>query len=280
MQATPTRPHTASASPILQYLLTALGIVVAAGLAGLATYAFSSRQTPIYQASAKLLADASSTLPNGLTTGIVFNSPNLDSVAYREAALSQEVVGRTLKSLGVEGGNQAIAQFRAKASVSVTTGSRAISDIYTMRYTDPDPQTASKFVNAWAGSFLQWDDGFVRGKLKTYIKDLEAQYRSLNTAARQLNNAQVSDDERTYFRQVRGNVFKDIQLFKGLEGSVQGSLRVLDEASPPNSPIAPRPRRNAVVAAFVTFVALAGLWLLYFTWVSTQRNPQAFEINL
>jgi hypothetical protein len=35
-----------------------------------------------------------------------------------------------------------------------------------------------------------------------------------------------------------------------------------------------------VVAAFVTFVALAGLWLLYFTWVSTQRNPQAFEINL
>jgi capsular polysaccharide biosynthesis protein len=204
----------------------------------------------------------------------------MDTVAYREAALSQGIIGRALNSLGSDASKEAITQFRARASVSVTAGSKAISDIYTLRYNDPDPTRASKLVNAWAKSFLQWDSNFVQRKISRYITDLEAQYRSLNAAARQLNNVQVTEEERAQFRAARGNVFKDIQLFRGLRSSAQGSLIILDAADTPNTPIAPRPRRNAVVAAFVTFVALTGLWLLYFVWATTQRNPQAFELDL
>jgi capsular polysaccharide biosynthesis protein len=277
MQATPIRSRTGISNSLTQYLLPILGILAVSALAGVTEYTLSSRQTPIYQASAKLMADASSTMPNGLTTGIIFNSPNLDSVAYREAALSQAVVEQTLSRLGLKVGEPSIAQFRAKASVSVNTGARAISDIYTLRYLDSNPLQASKRVNAWAMAFLQWDDEFVQGKIKLYIKDLEAQYKSVSAAEKQLAASQGTEDELNYMRQVRGNVFKDIQLFKGLEASAQGSLRMMDRAIPPSTPTAPKPRRNATIAAFVAFLVLSILWLLYQTWIKNPLQPPLTE---
>lgn len=279
MQAAPTRSGTSTANPLVQYLLITLGILALAGLAGVAAYVLTSRQTPLYQASGKLLADASSTIPNGLTVGIVFNSPNLEPIAYREAALSQEVIIASLKGLGANTDDRTIRQFRGKASIAVTTGSRAVSDVFTLRFVDSDPEQARKYLNAWMQAMLEWDDEFVRKRIRTYIKDFEAQYKSLAVAERQLRSAQVSDEERAQFRQARGNVFKDIQLFKGLESSVQGSLRLMEEPNAARTPIAPRPARSAAMVAFVVAVVLVGLWFLYLLWLERQKS-QGIQIDL
>lgn len=241
----------------------------AALLAGL-TYLLSGSRPAVYQGTASLAA-----LPPGSGNSVIVQTlvtaPPLPPAVVERALRSPAVWRSALAELrrtvpDSSARRELLGTLQAEASAgegrSVALTAEVNQDfvgVYEVAVRAPTPQLAQGGADAFARALLEWDrlralGGIVRARqnLITERDDLTARIAAAPTAL----------DERT-LEQLRGDVVQRLQQVEVLEQTVSGTLSALAEAVRPQSPVAPRPGRDAllVFGAVLLFGAL-GLSLL------------------
>jgi len=201
----------------------------------------SRSQAPVYQASARVLA-SEPTMSSGNGVSSLFTVNTLDSQAYREVSLSSQVLKDVAKNLGQKTDPPAIESFRQKLRVDLIKGDQ--SGILVLSAQDNNPAKAAKIANEWAAALQGWEDERIRGSFSRYRQSLEAQLRLLEAA---------SIDAETR-RAQRVNLLGNLGLVQVLEQSARGQLSLLDLASVPSRPVAPRSLPMALLGGLLSMV--------------------------
>ncbi len=241
----------------------------------LLTFTISWWQVPTYQASARLLAAQSSAFTGSGLLGTIPSQSLIDAGAYREAALSNLVLTRTLQLAGLSSEPDDLERFARKARVRTTEGQNANVIILSVR--DTNAQKAAELANAWASSLMRWDDERVRGSFGNYRESLEAQMIAVqNQIVRETNRSNNLSD----LLALRASLQRDIDLIRALERSASGQLSLIDRAIPPVRPASPRPGLYAAVAFAMGLVLGLGLLLLREATARSIRNAdEAFQLT-
>ncbi|MDW8425179.1 MAG: Wzz/FepE/Etk N-terminal domain-containing protein [Meiothermus sp.] len=251
-------------------------LLIFAGSLGLFTLLISFLQTPVYQASSRLLATQSNAFSGSNLLGTVPSQTLLDAEAYREAALSGLVLGRTLQTAGLPSEPADLEQFNRNARVRTIEGQN--SNVIILSVRSADPKRAAELANTWASSLMRWDDERVRGSFGSYRESLEAQLAVVNNQINQATNR--SPENLTGLRTLQASLQRDIDLVRALERSASGQLSLIDQAIAPARPTSPRPLLYAVAAFLVGLVLAFGLLLLREASVRTVRNAdEAFRLT-
>ncbi|MCX7782303.1 MAG: Wzz/FepE/Etk N-terminal domain-containing protein [Meiothermus sp.] len=254
----------------------ALWILAFAVLLGLATFVLSSLQTPVYQASARLLAAQSNVLSGSNLLGTVPASALIDAGAYREAALSNLVLGRTLQAAGLGTTPRDLERFVRNSRVRTVEGKN--SNVIILSVRNPDPDRAAEIANIWARSLSQWDDERVRGSFGNFRESLEAQLAVVSGQINQTPNR--SNENLASLQTLRASLLRDIDLMRALERSATGQLSLIDRAIEPSRPASPRPLLYSVVAFLLGLALAVGLVLLREASVRSVRNAdEAFSLT-
>ncbi|WP_337868098.1 Wzz/FepE/Etk N-terminal domain-containing protein [Meiothermus sp.] len=243
---------------------------------GLLTFLVSWLQAPTYQASSRLLAAQSSAFSGSSLLGTVPSQNLIDAEAYREAALSSLVLGRTLQTAGLKSDPGDLERFARSARVRTIEGQN--SNVIILSIRNADPQKAAELANIWASSLMRWDDERVRGSFGSYRESLEAQLAVVRNQISQATNR--SSENLSGLLTLQATLQRDIDLVRALERSASGQLTLIDQAIAPARPTSPRPTLYAAVAFVVGLVLALGLLLLREASVRTVRNAdEAFGLT-
>lgn len=118
------------------------------------------------------------------------------------------------------------------------------SDFVNIKGTQSTPRAAARLVNAFAAAFI--------------AARKDASRREI-TAARQIAEAELAHMAKTPVNlKARQTLTARIRRLRVLEGLPTGSAEQVDRARPPATPSAPKPRRNALFALFVSLVFATG----------------------
>ncbi|MFN3975275.1 MAG: polysaccharide biosynthesis tyrosine autokinase [Dehalococcoidia bacterium] len=189
-------------------------------LAGVLTFLFLSRQTPIYQATTLVLVQQTSGSPL-LTSGDLQTSAQLAGF-YRDLVTTRPVLQRVVDELRLPYGPEAL---RRKVGVTSRPGSQLLR----LSVRDPSPQEAARIANTLADIFIT----------KTQ-EDRLAEIARLQAAA-----------------QARG--VADPGALAQAQLLAMGTLLVAEPALPPGAPVAPAKGRLTGLAVLLGFmVGLAG----------------------
>ena len=206
-------------------------------LLALATFVFSSLQPPVYQASARVLAAQGSSVSQGSFNGTIPVATVLDAPAYREAAMSNQVLGLVLSAQGLSANPTDLERFKRSLRLSTVDGFQ--SNVLVLGVLHRDPQMAARLANTWADKLRSWDVQRVRGSFANYRASLEAQFGTTSPTD-----------------PIRNVLGRDINLMKALENSASGQLTLLDPAIQPARPAGPKSLLNAL-GAFALGLLLA-----------------------
>ncbi|MBO1436006.1 polysaccharide biosynthesis tyrosine autokinase [Meiothermus sp. CFH 77666] len=243
---------------------------------GFLTFFFSWLQVPTYQASSRLLAAQSSAFSGSNLLGTLPSQNLIDAEAYREAALSNLVLGRTLQAANLPSEPRDLELFTRNARVRTIQGQN--SNVIILSVRSPNPQQAAQLANIWATSLIRWDDERVRGSFGSYRESLEAQLAVVKNQISQASNQGA--ESLSGLRTLQASLLRDIDLVRALERSASGQLSLIDRAVAPVRPTSPRPALYAVVAFLVGLVLAFGLLLLRETSVRNVRNAdEAFSLT-
>ncbi len=251
-------------------------LLLFATVLGLLTFGVSRLQAPTYQASARLLAAQSSAFSGSNLLGTVPSQNLIDADAYREAALSSLVLGRTLQAAGLSSDPADLEQFARSTRVRTIQGQN--SNVIILSVRNRDAQKAAELVNIWASSLMRWDDERVRGSFGSYRESLEAQ---LSVVRNQINQAtNRNSDSLSGLLSLQATLQRDIDLVRALERSANGQLSLIDQAVVPTRPTSPRPVLYGAVAFVIGLILALGLLLLREASVRTLRNAdEAFNMT-
>jgi capsular exopolysaccharide synthesis family protein len=247
---------------LLHYSWALILLAIVATVAG---YLISRLQTPVFQATARLLA-AQPTAFSGTAINTVPTASPLDSQAYREAALSSQVLKDTLNS---PQNQRTLEEFRQKLRVRTVDGRQ--SGIILLSVRDNDPTRAAQLANEWADALRRWDDQRVRGSFSRYRLSLETQLRSVQTDLGRANN---TPERIEGLRSLQGSLLRDLDLVRALEQGATGQLSLLDTAETPIRPVAPRSLLNALLAGVLTMAFGVLFMLLREVSVRTVRSSE------
>ncbi|MDL2343009.1 polysaccharide biosynthesis tyrosine autokinase [Deinococcus sp. MIMF12] len=131
--------------------------------------------------------------------------------------------------------------------------------VYELRATGPSPEAARQLATAASQALLTWDLNRAREGVSRARQNLQRQLASLG---QRLQGLPPGSPERESIVAARGQLLLDLSQATVLEEGAVGSLSLLVEANTPQAPIAPRPARNAALAALLTLFAGIGLALL------------------
>jgi len=227
--------------------LILLIVAVATG----AAFFFSSRQTKMYAATAKIMYTASLNVADPLT-GQSYVDPNaraadLASVATVISSPDMQQRGAAL----VRTQEPAPAAFSVTAvvqsdSTTVNTGTNTVVDI---NGTSSAPATAEIAANAYAKSFIEWRKEIERAQIGSALDALKTRMAEFKTAV-----AQQSTEYLILVQRVQ-----DLEIRKA---TVTGNFSFVVPASLPAAPYAPKPLRSAILGLAVGLFAAIGLAFL------------------
>lgn len=248
--------------------LVALGVL----LGGAAAYALSSRQTPLYSATATLQV-----LPAQSTGALDYGAlATIDVLAetYRQIILTEPVLQPVVEQLSLPYG---IEELQRKVSASAVRGSLIVK----LSASDPDPAQAATIANAAAGSFVDYvgrqnDERTrpYRDALQTQLNDLQRQIDDLgaqiltleqgpNAADPAIRNridslsATLDDVLLTY-----GQLLSTAQTMEVTAAASKTTVQLAAPAVLPPSPYAPRAAFAAVLGGVAGLLVGAGLVVL------------------
>jgi capsular exopolysaccharide synthesis family protein len=240
-------------------------LILLALAATVAAYLISRLQTPVYQATARLLAAQPTAFSGTGISSLPVASP-LDSQAYREAALSSQVLKDTLDS---PQNRHSLEEFRRKLRVRTVDGRQ--SGIIILSVRDSDPAKAAQLANEWADALRNWDDLRIRGSFSRYRQSLETQLGSVRADLARGNH---TPERIEGLRSLQGSLLRDLDLVRALEQGATGQLSLLDTAELPIRPIGPRSLLNALLAGALTLAFGILFMLLREVSVRTVRNSE------
>jgi capsular exopolysaccharide synthesis family protein len=248
----------------------ALPLLLAPVLVGGATYALFSRQAPTYEAVTSVMA-AQNDNSNSVLNSASVTAPQLPQGAVEEVVHSRQSVERMIELL-----NTATLPAEVKATISRQLNTELASDkfsrvtvkarldtqqrgVYELRASAESPEAARVLATAATQALLDWDMGRARTGVGRARKNLQAQLKNISA---RLAAVPAGSVEAQSLIAARGQLILNLSQATVFEEGAVGNLTLLAEANAPRSPVAPKPTRNAVLAALLTLFAGAGLALL------------------
>lgn len=244
-------------------------------LAAALTYLVGQRLEPVYQATTTVIA-VQAALPNAGSTELM--TPPLSADAYEAVLESDLIITDTLTFLGANDldvsdvDQRLISETRDNIDVAITEDTRfRLANLFDISYTSPDPAAAAEVVNALAASLINWDAERAQQNVEQTITTLERQLDALDEEIESLQlMADVSSQEELDNRRVlRAQQQQELFYAQALRNSAPSLLSVIQPATVPLEPVAPKPIRYAALA-FIGVMTLALGLLLFFDAVDTR----------
>ncbi len=237
-----------------------LPALLVALLVGYLAYAWSARQDPVYEAQATVLASSATADFRSFGVAQVV-APPLDVSAYEAAAGSDQVSATVWTLLGrSQPSDSDLRSLRRDYRVRGT--SSGTSSLVTVTAKAGLPADAASLANAVAEALVAWDVQRARRNIDQLVTSLEQQIASLTEQIRALQalgdpgRASEIDGLITFQAQQQ----QSLSVARTMSASAVGRLEMLQTASLPAAPVAPRPLTTALLAALVavvlTYVAL------------------------
>jgi capsular exopolysaccharide synthesis family protein len=235
-----------------------LGVVLAV-VFGLATYLWSQRQDPVYEAQATVLV--SSQTADFRSFGVSpFVAPAIDVSAYEVASRSDAVAQAALAALGEEGAS--LPAFRALYRVS--SRDDGTSALLTVTGRAPSPERAAAVANAVANALVAWDVERATRSVQQVVQALEQQIAALTEQVRALQalGDPARQSEVDGLISLRAQQQQSLAVARAMGASAIGRLEVIQHAVADATPVAPRPFVNALLAALAGLVVAYGVVIM------------------
>lgn len=233
-----------------------LAAVVVAG----AVWWFSGRMEPTYQATATLILSQPNSELNRFGVSLV-TAPAIDVNAYREAAHSHPVVRESMIVQGITAPDaRDLEEFGN--NLTIRTQENRLSSMLYVDFRSASPEQASAAANAVAAQLLQWDAERATRNLTTIVQTLEAQIAELQAQIDSISGQPDSAAQLDSLGSLQAQQSISLNSARALLSSAVGSLEILEPATPPVNSIAPRPLRNAALAAVLAVFIVYGVVLL------------------
>ena len=230
-------------------------------IAALAAYFFSSRQTPIYRASTRLLVSQSVSNSASLQYADILAAERLSST-YAQMLTARPLLKAAIAKAGLTG---IIAPEDLAKSVSVQpVRDTQLIDLH-VEY--PDPVIAAKLANALPAVFVEFNNQQQTARyqeLKTSlqqqlqelsqeIQDTDAKLQELTDATDAESKARqaVLEDRLAQYRSTFGNVLAQLENIRLAEANALDTITVVEQAEVPRRPVRPRVLMNTLLAAIV-----------------------------
>lgn len=229
----------------------AVAIVVV--LVTAAAVGLSAAQTPIYQASADLLIQPST------TSGSVFNQTNQaqTNVTVLVGTQIEIVTSRPVRDAAAKLLNLAVAPAVSVSEVGQTT-------VIEVRSSSKSPQQAARIANAWSNAYIT----FTRtqaiasatatatqltsqiASLQTQIAAIDAQVAAAAPADKATLEANLGPQRDNLVAQ-QGVFTQDLEELQVNSSLLTGAAQLVTSAEPPRSPSSPKPKRNGILGLAV-----------------------------
>lgn len=235
-----------------------LGLVLAVA-SGSAAYLWSSRQDPVYEAEATVLA--SSSTADFRSFGVSpFVAPAIDVSAYQVASRSDAVAQAALELLGQPDASPAA----IRSDYSVSARSDGQSSLLTVTGRSATPERAADVANAVAAALVAWDVERATRSVGQVVTALEQQIGALTEQIRALQalGDPARQSEIDGLISLRAQQQQSLAVARAMGVSAIGRLEVIQQAVPNPSPVAPRPLVSALLAALAGFVVAYGIVIL------------------
>jgi non-specific protein-tyrosine kinase len=227
-------------------------------VAAVVVYAISSSQTDEYES--KALGQIVST---SQASGEILNEEQLLSLSnvYDELAKTRTVLDVAHENPDVKGDPAAF-----DSSVVVEPESRI--GVLSFHATTGDPETSAKYANTYAEAFSTYLNGLQVDNLKQTLQPIQQRINEISSELGEL----PAGDPHTAGLQIELQALQD-QI--AAETSNPGdTMRVVERAVPENSPVAPRPLRDAMLALIAALVLGAAAIYLRDIFFDRYRSAQ------
>ena len=207
-------------------------ILLVVAIATTLTYVYYSHKPKVYTASTRIFVKASA------VDQVAFGSIQVvdeqrNTIDQAHLLKSRAVAEAVAKQLRYEGDPAGLLG-------SVTAVPDSESDFVTITTRAPDPKEAADLANAFAEQFIQIRSSAVRDRTLQAISVAQNQLKQLGT--------------RPQTQAARSTLNSRIHQLQAVAQLPASSAQVIDHALPPGAPIAPKPRRNAVFALFISLL--------------------------
>lgn len=239
-------------------------------LAAAAAYVVSIRQTPIYQASTRMLVTPGSSSAPTVTYTDILLSERL-SRTYAQMLTTRPVLQETLNRVGLLG--MTVVDLAKNITVTPVRDTQLID----LKVEHPSPALAAELANTLPEVFIQYNNDqqaarFQESKqaLQTQLANLDSDLQDTERKLALLDEADSAEAEAqrvslgnrlAQYRSSYGNVLAQLESIRLAEANARDTITVIEPADPPRNPIRPRPLMNTLLAAVVG--AMLGLGTVF-----------------
>ena len=254
-------------------------IILTTVVAGAASYIFSIRQTPIYQASTRLLVSQSVSNSASLQYADILAAERLSST-YAQMLTARPVIESALEKAGYA----SLDPRRISISVQPVRDTQLID----LKVEHPNPQVAANIANALPVVFIEFNSAQQTARYQESKLSLQQQLEQLNKDVRNTEKSieevtgegadlegrrTLLEDRLAQYRSSFGNVLAQLESIRLAEANATDTIVIVEPAVPPQFPIRPRVLMNTLLAAIVGGMIGLGAAFLVEYLDDTIKNP-------
>ncbi len=251
-------------------------IVLAGIVAGAAAYFISSRQTPIYETSVRLLVSNPPELSNVDNYNTMITSYTMPNT-YSEMVVVSPVMQGVIDKLQLD---MTADELKGSISVDLVTDTQII----VLTATDTDPQRAADIANATAEVFADHvrqlhAQRYTSSKegIAKQVEDMSAKIDETNkTLARTYSDSEKMQLETrlTEYTRLYSDMVMTYEQVRLAEAQTSANVVVTEPATPNDFPVSPRTSRDTLLAAVVGMLLAAGVIFAVDMLDDTIKNPE------
>lgn len=259
-------------------------IILAALLAGGSAYLVSAYAiTPIYQASARITVQPSSSLAGATYSDIL--AGQYAASTYAQMITARPVQEEALRRLGYS--DEAIAEGHIPYELSATTVRD--TQLIDIKVESSDPRLAANLANTIAQVFIEQNQARQTARFANYRQGLEQQIQAVEDELASLRSrlsvtpsserpaleAEIARKQDLLNRY--NQAYQNVQL---AELQASDLVSVVQSAEVPEAPVRPRKAMNALLAAMIAAIAVVGFVSLREYLDTTVKTPEEAEALL
>jgi non-specific protein-tyrosine kinase len=236
-------------------------ILLTAVVAGAAAFFFSSRQTPIYRASTRLMVSQTGNSTAYSNYADILAAERLSNT-YAQMLTSRRLIQAAITKTGLEG-----VVYPAELAGAISVQPVRDTQLIDLSVEYPDPVIAAKLANALPEVFVEFNNQQqtaryqeLKSSLQAQLKDLSEEIQATDAELQELADATdaeskartaVLEDRLAQYRNTFGNVLAQLENIRLAEANALDTIVVVEEAVPPQHPVRPRVLMNTLLAAIV-----------------------------
>lgn len=244
--------------------------IIAAAVVGLAAFFLSRQMDPVYEAKAVLVSSSPESVQREFGTTLVSATP-LDTNAYRQAITSTDNVTAALQLMGDN--THTVGEVQQAVNIRIE-GSQS-SALFHITVQNEQPEVAQALANALAERAVKWDQERATKSLDTIISSIDGQLNSLAIEMAIADESALPGLERK-----QADLTIQHSTARALKAGAIGRLEVLEQAVLPRTAVAPRPTRNAAIAAVLAIFLTYGVLLIREALDTRFRSADAVQDTL